>query len=411
MDIEIKIPDLGIDEAEVIDILVCVNDTILKEQSLIVVEGEKTSMEIPAPCSGVIKEIKVNISDIVKKNSIIMIVENREHPEGNNNIINNGKKDIYTNENGFDFTHKTIHTSPLVRRMAHTLKIDLHTVVGTGRKSRITKQDIQNHIKNIDHSIHQDVASKEGIFDINDASIKDFDFSRFGKIETIELKKVKKISGDVLFKNWSTIPHVTQFDEVDITDLENFRKKYNMEVQNIQEKKITLLSFIIKALAKGLEKFPYFNSSISLDNKKIFLKKYINIGIAVDTTYGLVVPVVKDVKNKSIFDVSQNILYLSKKARERKLSVLDVQGGCFTISSLGGIGGTFFTPIINHPEAAILGVSKAFYKPIWNGNKFLPKLILPLSLSYNHRIIDGADGARFISFINKLLSDIRWLLL
>lgn len=401
MSIEIKIPDLGIDQAEVTDILVKENNVVEKNQTLIVVEGDKASMEIPSPHDGLLLSIKVNIGDIVRMNSIIAILKiDDEKPVSQNNIISNQSEKFIEQVPEF-----FIHASPLIRRLARSLNIDLNKISGTGRKNRIIKQDLDDYIDNLNK---KNISTAHISSEDNTNSI--FDFTRFGKVETIELNKIRTISGNTLFQNWSTIPHVTQFDEVDITSLEKFRIKYNHSLNDSKNGKLTLLSFIIKAISQGLEKFPYFNSSIGLDNKTIFLKKYINIGIAINTPSGLVVPVIKQVKDKKISDIAAEIIQYSHKAYENKLSVLDIQGGCFTISNLGGIGGTHFTPIINSPEAAILGVSRAVYKPMWNGKSFIPKLILPLSLSYNHRIIDGVDGAKFISFINHLLSDIRWLL-
>ncbi|QCI27147.1 2-oxo acid dehydrogenase subunit E2 [Buchnera aphidicola] len=402
MDTEIKIPDIGIDHAEIVDILVSVNDIIKKEQSVIVIEGEKASMEIPSPYEGKIKEIKVKVSDIVQKDSVIMIIENI-----NNSIINQDASNCVVNESlELNNTNYIIHASPLIRRLSRSLNIDLKNISGSGRKNRIIKQDIDKYIKNI---------SKNNIsstFNNNNNNIsKNFDFSKFGSVEIIKLNKIKKISGKLLSKNWTTIPHVTQFDEVDITDLENFRIKYNKTINHKKNNKLTLLTFIIKAVSKGLEKFPYFNSSISIEDEIIFLKKYINIGIAVNTIHGLLVPVIKHVNKKTLSDIAIEILEKSNQARKGELKISDLQGGCFTISSLGGIGGINFTPIINSSEAAILGVSKFTYKPVWNGTSFIPKLILPLSLSYDHRIIDGVEGAQFITFINTLLSDIRLLLI
>ncbi|CAL4320103.1 2-oxo acid dehydrogenase subunit E2 [Buchnera aphidicola] len=408
MDIEIKVPDIGIDKVEVIEILVKINDFVSKEQTLIVVEGEKASMEIPSPYSGRIKEIKVRVSDFVKTNSVIFLIDTLS----DNVILNKSSLDHINTESDHD-NHKkiqnniTVHASPLIRRLARSLNIDLNNIIGTGRKNRIIKYDLDNYLtKN-----HSNLFNTSSNFIKKDNFIKKNDFSRFGQVEEVSLNKIKKFSGESIFQNWANIPHVTQFDQVDITELELFRKKYNSEKSGDFKNKLTILPFIIKVICKGLKKFPYFNSSISWDNKIIFLKKYFNIGIAVDTLDGLLVPVIKDVNNKSVLEIFKEILEKSQKARDGKLSILDMQGGCFTISNLGGIGGSFFSPIINGSEAAILGVSRASYQPFWNGEKFIPKLMLPLSLSYDHRIIDGADGARFISFINQNLFDIRLLLM
>ncbi|CAL4042482.1 Dihydrolipoyllysine-residue acetyltransferase component of pyruvate dehydrogenase complex [Buchnera aphidicola (Phyllaphis fagi)] len=404
---EIKIPDIGIDEVEVIEILVQVNDYVLKEQSLIIVEGEKASMEIPSPYTGIITEIRVKVLDIIKTNSVIMLIdiENSkiqfDEKKINNDVIHN--KNIH--HNILSKQKNDIYATPFIRRLARLSNIDLSKISGSGRKNRILKQDIENYNLCINSKLNDVYTNKSDTHNITPLN-----FELFGEVEAIQLNKVKRISGRALLNSWSTVPHVTQFDEVDITDLEEFRKKCNT-MPDFKNNKLTLLSFIIKAISKGLEKFPYFNSSMSLDNKTIFLKKYINIGVAVDTLYGLVVPVIKNIKDKSISQISYDVLHQSHKARDKKLTILDCQGGCFTVSSLGGIGGQFFTPIINHPESAILGISRASYKPIWNGIKFIPKLMLPLSLSYDHRIIDGADGVRFITFICHILSDIKLLLI
>lgn len=401
MDIEIRVPDIGLDEVEVVEILVHVNDYVEKDSTLIIVEGEKTSMEIPSPNSGVIKEIKIHVSDFVKTNSIIMIIDSKSNVNTNNVSIEQKKTDLHSVK---DIILDTVHASPLVRRLSRISGINLHNITGSGKKNRIVKQDIDLYIQQNNKKKKETIENKKN--DITD-EYKDV----FGSFEVIKLNKVKIMTGNVLCKNWSTIPHVTQFDEVDITDLEQFRQKYNKNCVMSQESKLTILSFIIKVVCNSLKKFPYFNSAISKNQKEIFLKKYINIGFAVDTTYGLIVPVIKNIPEKSLSEISMEIFAKSTQAREKKLALSDVQGGCFTISNLGGIGGTYFTPIINSSEAAILGVSKSFYKPVWNGEKFIPRLMLPISLSYDHRIIDGADGARFISLINTMLSDIKMLLI
>ncbi|QCI25946.1 2-oxo acid dehydrogenase subunit E2 [Buchnera aphidicola] len=399
MDIKIKLPDIGIEQAEVIDVLVHVNDVVKKEQVLIVIEGDKTSMEIPSQYNGRIKEIMVKVTDIVYINSTIMIMELTQDVIGDKNCIPHNTH-VLSN----DISNNIIHASPLIRRLSRSLNINLKNITGSGRKNRIIKKDLDDYL--ISNKMH---INSQKLSNNQDVHIKNFDFSKFGAVEKVEISKIKKISGSVLYENWSNIPHVTQFDQVDITDLESFRIKYNKKIV-LKEKKITLLTCIIKAVAKALVNFPYLNSSISIKHQKIFLKKYINIGIAVDTLHGLLVPVIKNVCKKNLSDISSEIFYKSQDARNGKLKISDLQGGSFTISSLGGIGGTYFTPIINSCEAAILGVSKFSYQPVWDGDNFIPRLILPLSLSYDHRIIDGAEGARFINFLNHLLSDIRLLL-
>lgn len=421
----ICIPDIGENEVEVTEIMVKVGENIHIEQSIITVEGDKVSMEIPTPVAGVIKEIKVNIGDKVKTGTLIMICEVKKNLPSkniiedkdksllslkkNNSKINNDIIPIINKENEKNIY---IHATPSIRRLARKLNIKLEKIQGTGRKKRILYEDIQNFIKNKDPNFENLSLIDKNQYLSELISFNKIDFSKFGDIEEIELTSNHKICGKNLHRNWIMIPHVTQFDEIDITELEIFRKKQNIEYE--KEKlniKITPLVFIIKAIAKALVKFPYFNSSISENSKKLILKKYINIGIAVDTLNGLLVPVLNNVNEKGIKKISIELINISKKARSGKLTLKDMEGGCFTISSLGGIGGKMFTPIINAPEVAILGVSKSSIKPIWNGKEFIPRTILPISLSYDHRVINGADGARFIIFINKIVSDIRHLLM
>ncbi|VFS48015.1 Dihydrolipoyllysine-residue acetyltransferase component of pyruvate dehydrogenase complex [Budvicia aquatica] len=290
--------------------------------------------------------------------------------------------------------------------------VNLAKVKGTGRKGRILKEDVQAYVKDAVKRVESGAAASTGGSLPGLLPWPKVDFSKFGDIEEVELGRIQKISGANLHRNWVMIPHVTQFDEADITDVEAFRKQQNAEAEKKKlDVKITPLVFIMKAVAKALEELPRFNSSLSEDGQKLTLKKYINIGVAVDTPNGLVVPVFRDVNKKGIIELSRELAEISKKARAGKLTASDMQGGCFTISSLGGIGGTAFTPIVNAPEVAILGVSKSSMKPVWNGKEFAPRLMLPLSLSYDHRVIDGAAGARFISYINDAMSDIRRLVM
>ncbi|WP_261979543.1 2-oxo acid dehydrogenase subunit E2 [Buchnera aphidicola] len=387
MHIEVKMPDIGLDQVEVIEILVKLNEEVQIEQGLITVEGEKSSMEIPSPISGVVKEINVKIGDKVSTNAIIMIFTTNEKNPNNQkkddiDILNIKTSTINTEKN-------IVHATPSIRRLARELNINLSDILGSGRKNRILKNDLELYTKNVCHDRHQ------------------------LKVETIEINHLQKIVGNNLYNNWINIPHVTQFEEVNITTLEEFRKHYNTEEckKNIHHSNITILIFIIKAVSRALLEFPIFNSSLSVDKKTIIFKKYINIGIAVDVSNGLLVPVLKNVDKKSIINLSSELISLSEKARKNKLDKLDMKNSCFTISNLGGIGGNWFTPIINSPEVAILGVSKAVIKPVWDGKIFIPSLILPLSLSYDHRVINGADAARFICFLKKLLSDIRFLVM
>ncbi|HIF9334945.1 TPA: pyruvate dehydrogenase complex dihydrolipoyllysine-residue acetyltransferase [Photobacterium damselae] len=423
---EVNVPDIGGDEVEVTEIMVAVGDTVEEEQSLITVEGDKASMEVPAPFAGTVKEIKIATGDKVSTGSLIMIFEvagsapvaapvaqvaastpaaapapaatKAEAPAASSEFVENNE---YS------------HASPVVRRLAREFGVNLAKVKGTGRKNRILKEDVQNFVKDALKRLESGAASGKG-----DGSALGLlpwpkvDFSKFGETEVQPLSRIKKISGANLHRNWVMIPHVTQWDNADITALEAFRKEQNaIEAKKDTGMKITPLVFIMKAAAKALEAFPAFNSSLSEDGESLILKKYVNIGIAVDTPNGLVVPVFKDVNKKGIYELSAELAEVSKKARAGKLTAADMQGGCFTISSLGGIGGTAFTPIVNAPEVGILGVSKSEMKPVWNGKEFEARLQLPLSLSYDHRVIDGAEGARFITYLNGCLSDIRRLVL
>ncbi len=408
--------------------MVAVGDTVSEEQSLITVEGDKASMEVPAPFAGVVKEIKVAAGDKVSTGSLIMVFEvagaapvavaapaQAAAPAASAPKAEAVKSAVAAPAE-FEENNEYSHASPVVRRIAREFGVNLAKVKGSGRKSRILKEDVQNYVKEALKRLESGsaaVASGKG----DGAALgllpwPKVDFSKFGDTEVKPLSRIKKISGANLHRNWVMIPHVTQWDNADITELENFRKEQNaIEAKNDTGMKITPLVFIMKAVAKALEAFPSFNSSLSEDGESLILKKYVNVGIAVDTPNGLVVPVFKDVNKKGIYELSRELAEVSKKARAGKLTAADMQGGCFTISSLGGIGGTAFTPIVNAPEVGILGVSKSEFKPVWNGKEFEPRLQLPLSLSYDHRVIDGAEGARFITFLNGALSDIRRLVL
>jgi len=422
---EVHVPDIGGDEVEVTEIMVAVGDTVEEEQSLITVEGDKASMEVPAPFAGTIKEIKIAAGDTVSTGSLIMtfVVEGAAPVAAQTTAapvaqaapapVAAASAPAATGE--FEANNEYAHASPVVRRLAREFGVNLAKVKGTGRKDRILKEDVQSFVKDALKRLESGAtASAKG----GDGSAlgllpwPKIDFSKFGETEVKKLSKIKKISGANLHRNWVMIPHVTQWDNADITELEAFRKEQNaIEAKNDTGMKITPLVFIMKAVAKALEAFPSFNSSLSDDGESVILKKYVNVGIAVDTPNGLVVPVFKDVNKKGIYELSEELMAISKKARAGKLMASDMQGGCFTISSLGGIGGTAFTPIVNAPEVGILGVSKSEIKPVWNGKEFAPRLQLPLSLSYDHRVIDGAEGARFITFLNSALSDIRRLVL
>ncbi|ELA9305745.1 pyruvate dehydrogenase complex dihydrolipoyllysine-residue acetyltransferase [Vibrio parahaemolyticus] len=429
---EVNVPDIGGDEVEVTEIMVAVGDTVEEEQSLITVEGDKASMEVPAPFAGTVKEIKIAAGDKVSTGSLIMIFSTTEGevagaapapaaapaqaaaPAAAPAPKAEAPAAAAPAAGDFQDNDEYAHASPVVRRLAREFGVNLSKVKGSGRKSRILKEDVQNYVKEALKRLESGAAAS-GKGDGAALGLLPWpkvDFSKFGETEVQPLSRIKKISGANLHRNWVMIPHVTQWDNADITALEAFRKEQNaIEAKKDTGMKITPLVFIMKAAAKALEAFPAFNSSLSEDGESLILKKYVNIGIAVDTPNGLVVPVFKDVNKKGIYELSEELMAVSKKARAGKLTAADMQGGCFTISSLGGIGGTAFTPIVNAPEVGILGVSKSEMKPVWNGKEFEPRLQLPLSLSYDHRVIDGAEGARFITYLNSCLSDIRRLVL
>ena len=434
---DVNVPDIGGDEVNVTEIMVAVGDTVSEEQSLITVEGDKASMEVPAPFAGVVKEILVKSGDKVSTGSLIMRFEvagaapapaasapaaapapaapqAAVAPAAQSGNVSGLSQEQVVASAAF------AHATPVIRRLAREFGVNLDKVKGTGRKGRIVKEDIQAYVKTAvkafeTGAVSSAAAAGNGV--ANGAGLgllpwPKVDFSKFGEVEEVELSRINKISGANLHRNWVMIPHVTHFDRTDITELEAFRKEQNKIVEKQKlDVKITPVVFIMKAVAKALEAFPRFNSSISEDGQKLTLKKYINIGVAVDTPNGLVVPVFKNVNKKGIIELSRELMEVSKKARDGKLSGSDMQGGCFTISSLGGIGTTHFTPIVNAPEVAILGVSKSEMAPVWNGKEFEPRLMLPLSLSFDHRVIDGADGARFLSYINGVLADIRRLVM
>ena len=425
---DVNIPDIGGDEVNVTEIMVKVGDTITEEQSLITVEGDKASMEVPAPFAGVVKEILVKSGDKVSTGTLIMRFEvagsapvaapapqaAAPAPTAAPAVAPSAPA-ATTSDADVTGAKSYAHATPVIRRLAREFGVNLDKVKGTGRKGRILKEDVQAYVKAAVKALESGAASATGA--ANGAGLgllpwPKVDFSKFGEIEEVELSRINKISGANLHRNWVMIPHVTHFDKADITDLETFRKEQNAlaEKQKLGVK-ITPVVFIMKAVAKALEAFPRFNSSITEDAQRLILKKYINIGVAVDTPNGLVVPVFKDVNKKGIIELSRELADVSKKARDGKLTASDMQGGCFTISSIGGLGTTHFAPIVNVPEVAILGVSKSSMEPVWNGKDFAPRLILPISLSFDHRVIDGADGARFISYIGSVLADLRRLVM
>jgi pyruvate dehydrogenase E2 component (dihydrolipoamide acetyltransferase) len=435
---EILIPDIGdFDSVDVIEILINIGDSINLDDPMLTVESDKASMDIPAPHSGIIKEIKVKVGDKVKQGSLIAVFEKTQNSNKTSKkestikkeldditskvsleptspvaeppaTIQPIKKPLPVSESALVTTDKISHASPSVRKFARNLGVNLNFVIGSAPKNRIIIEDIEAYVKG---ELNKPRSDDMGTH-FAPIAMPDIDFTKFGSTETKPLSKIKKISGANLHRNWVTAPHVTQFDDADITDLEAFRKSMQKEAEK-KGVKLTLLAFMMKACVNALKSYPVFNSSISPDGENLIMKNYYNVGFACDTPDGLVVPVVRDVLTKDILDIAQDLGDLSNKARERKLKVEDMQGGCFTISSLGGIGGTKFTPIINCPEVAILGVSKSSIQPIYNkeSKEFKPRLILPLSLSYDHRVVDGADGARFTTHLRSMLSDVRKLLL
>ncbi|MEQ9914053.1 pyruvate dehydrogenase complex dihydrolipoyllysine-residue acetyltransferase [Pectobacterium polaris] len=423
---EVNVPDIGGDEVEVTEVMVKVGDKVAAEQSLITVEGDKASMEVPAPFAGTVKEIKISTGDKVKTGSLIMVFEvegaapaaapaaKQEAAAAPAPAAKPAAAPAAKAEGKSEFAENDayIHATPVIRRLAREFGVNLAKVKGSGRKGRILREDVQAYVKDAVKRAESAPAAATGGGLPGMLPWPKVDFSKFGEVEEVELGRIQKISGANLSRNWVMIPHVTHFDKTDITDLEAFRKQQNAEAEKRRlDVKFTPVVFIMKAVAAALEQMPRFNSSLSEDAQRLTLKKYINIGVAVDTPNGLVVPVFKDVNKKSITELSRELMAISKKARDGKLTAGEMQGGCFTISSLGGIGTTHFAPIVNAPEVAILGVSKSAMEPVWNGKEFTPRLMMPMSLSFDHRVIDGADGARFITIINNTLSDIRRLVM
>ena len=441
--IEIKVPDIGdFNEVEVIELLVKPGDTVKAEQSLITVESDKASMEIPSSHAGVVKELKIKIGDKVAEGSLMLILEASENaaapvavaaapaavsaaapapaaatasasvaaapaaiaapvPAASSSLNQPGKKS---------------HASPSIRKFARELGVDLSRVNGSGPKGRVILEDVHGFVKGVMQNgsavAGTAVATGAGLSGAGLSLLPwpSLDFSKFGATELLPLSRIKKISGPNLHRNWVMIPHVTQFDEADITELEEFRKSSNDALAK-SGVKLTMLAFVIKSSVAALKKFPAFNASLDANGENLILKQYYNIGFAADTPNGLVVPVIKNADQKGIADIAREMGELSAQARDGKLKPADMQGASFTISSLGGIGGTAFTPIINAPEVAILGLSKASIKPVWDGKQFAPRLMMPLSLSYDHRVIDGAMGARFTVYLADVLADMRKTLL
>lgn len=404
----IIVPDIGTDNpVDVIAVLIKPGDKITVDMPLATLEGDKASMDIPATEAGVVESVAIKVGDKVKTGAVICIVSgsvSKSEPVSSEADTRASAPaptpaPIPLPVAASTSTSVGVHASPAVRRLAHELDIDLSRIKGTGEKGRITKADIKNHLSQGSGGTGLSVLPQPVI-----------DFSKFGEIATAPLSKIKKISGANLHRNWVSIPHITQFIDADITELEAFRQESKGKAEK-QGFKLTPLVFIMKAVVSALKKFPQFNASLDPSGENLILKKYIHIGVAVDTPNGLVVPVIRDVDKKGIFELAKELHAISEKARDGKLTMVDMQGGCFSISSLGGIGGTAFTPIVNAPEVAILGVSKSELKPVYVKDKFVPRLMLPLSLSYDHRVIDGADGARFAVALSQCLTDIRMLLL
>jgi pyruvate dehydrogenase E2 component (dihydrolipoamide acetyltransferase) len=463
---EVKVPDIGnYSGIPVIEVLVKAGDTVGKDQGLVTLESDKATMEVPSSVAGVVKEVKVKLGDEVSEGTVVAVIEaeapaaagksdapaaaatpaaapaeekpaakpaSAEPPAAAKTRIDTSHParlselqtaalapDIDPEASGpqtppVNFGAETVmpdkvpHASPVVRLFARELGVDLSRVSGTARKGRISREDVQNFVKQaLAGGAPRAAAAGSGLDLLPWPKV---DFSKFGEIETRALSKIKKISGANLARNWVMIPHVTQFDDADITDLEDLRVNLNKENEKAGIK-LTMLAFLVKAVVAALKQFPDFNASLDAGGENLILKKYFHIGFAADTPNGLVVPVVRDAERKGVIEIARETGELAKKARDGKLGPADMSGGCFSISSLGGIGGTAFTPIVNAPEVAILGVSRSTMKPVWNGKKFKPRLILPLSLSYDHRVIDGASAARFTAYLGQVLADMRRVLL
>lgn len=441
---EVLVPDIGnFDSVDVIEVLVKAGDVIAKDDSLLTLESDKASMDIPAPFGGTVKEVKIKVGDKIKQGVLILLLDAAEEgaakaekpaaqpsPTPVVSTVKVDDKPVAIPEpsvkvevpqviqpkatpnpvaaSAVGASGKLAHASPSVRKFARELGVNLALVSGSGNKNRILQSDVQAFVKG---ELVKPRSENSGS-GLTTLPMPVIDFSQFGGTEIKPLSRIKKLSGANLHRNWVTAPHVTQFDEADITDLEDFRKSMVADAEK-RGVKLTLLAFLMKAVVNALRTYPNFNASLSPEGDSLILKQYYHVGFACDTPDGLVVPVVRDVNTKDVMDIARDLADLSAKARERKLKVEEMQGGCFTISSLGGIGGTMFTPIINCPEVAILGVSRSSFQPVYDAKtkSFEPRLILPLSLSYDHRVIDGADGARFTSHLRMMLSDVRRLLL
>ena len=435
---DVLVPDIGdFKDIPVIEVLVKPGDKVSAEESLITLESDKATMEVPAPFDGVVKEMKIKVGDTVSEGTAILTIEalgdapsaapepkaaepaaEKTPPKPVEEKISPTPPPVPKapsapapsiskpiNEENFS----AAHASPGVRRFARELGVDLGSVKGSGPKGRILREDVQSFVKSMMQTGGTAAASGSSL-GFNLPAWPVIDFEKFGPTEKQALSRIKKISGPALHRNWITIPHITQHDEVDITDLEAFRKSLSKDAEKAGLK-ITPLALIMKAVVAALKRYPEFNSSLAPEGDSLIIKRYFHIGVAVDTPGGLVVPVIRDADKKGIMEIAEELGKVSAKARDGKLGPADMSGGTFSISSLGGIGGGQFTPIVNAPEVAILGVSRSTMKPVWNGKDFEPRLMLPLSLSYDHRVIDGAEGARFITYLNQVMSDIRRVLL
>lgn len=431
---EIHVPDIGdFNEVEIIEILVAPGDTIAVDDPLITLESDKASMEVPSSDAGVVKELKVALGDKVSEGSLVLLLEVEGEATASEETApqaspaaealepptppaETAPPTAPVTEPAADLRNVSFertHASPSVRRIAREKGIDLNSVQGSGRKGRITREDLANagqrvlpaFVKGEVETPQPAAPAGSGI-----PPIPEQDFSRFGEVEFQPLSKIKRLTGSNLSRAWLNVPHVTHHDECDITEVEAFRKSLKAEAEK-EGVRVTLLSFFMKACAASLKAYPTFNASLDGSGENLILKKYFHIGIAVDTPNGLVVPVIRDVDRKSIFEISAELMEMSAKARDKKLKPGDMQGATFTISSLGGIGGTAFTPIVNAPEVAILGLTRSQMKPVWDGSEFIPRLMQPMSLSYDHRVIDGAQAAHFVRHLGTLMNDVRRLLL
>jgi pyruvate dehydrogenase E2 component (dihydrolipoamide acetyltransferase) len=425
--LEVHLPDIGdFHDVDVVELLVSVGQRVEKEQSLLVLESDKATMEIPAPAAGVIEELRVRVGDHVNEGDVIAVMRAEgatsapsgattapapapatKAPPAEPRRAHAPEPDRQPADEPAAARPALAHATPSVRMLARELGVDLARVPGTARKGRITRDDVQKFVK---ASLSQGGAPGVPLAGVAVAAPLDIDFSKWGETELQPLHRIRRLSAANLHRSWVTVVHVTQFDEADITELDAFRGTQKDEAKR-RGVKLTFLPFVVKAVTAALREFPHFNSSLDRTGESLILKKYLHIGVAVDTENGLVVPVIRDADKKGLFELAGELEDLSTRARSRKLRPADLQGGSFSISSLGGIGGTFFTPIVNHPEVAILGVSRMQWKPVWRDGAFVPRLLLPLSLSYDHRVIDGADAVRFTRRLTELVGDLRLLLL